>query len=346
MEPRFTGLTPFLADGPAGSSGLMITEYTAASALAEIRAAAAPATVGQRGALARRRGARQLRPAGGPSAHRRDRRLPDRDRRRTRRGGAGDPAWRRGTAPSRPCGPRSSRPRPSCRSRPHDRPVDGDLADRRPICSTTSAEQDQRHDVTRCRCPVRFAVGRHRRRRPGRRRRAGGYARFAWTDADLTLREWFARRGRPARADGRGRPRRQPVGLVGQSRRHPRRRRRQPPRLGAQRRRLRRSARRGVFPRRDRCAASRRLRPGPSDRGGQLRRRGRRPIRRRLRRLADVDRAADCRTPARRLVDADGVSWLDAAAGPASTPATSVATTPRCAESARSSNCTSSRVAA
>jgi histidine ammonia-lyase len=46
MEPRFTGLGPFLADGPAGSSGLMITEYTAASALAEIRAAAAPAAAG------------------------------------------------------------------------------------------------------------------------------------------------------------------------------------------------------------------------------------------------------------------------------------------------------------
>jgi histidine ammonia-lyase len=46
MEPRFTGLAPFLADGPAGSSGLMITEYAAASALAEIRAAATPATTG------------------------------------------------------------------------------------------------------------------------------------------------------------------------------------------------------------------------------------------------------------------------------------------------------------
>ncbi|MFT4229466.1 MAG: aromatic amino acid lyase [Microbacterium sp.] len=45
-EPAFTGLRPFLATGPAGASGLMMLEYTAASALAEIRNAAAPACVG------------------------------------------------------------------------------------------------------------------------------------------------------------------------------------------------------------------------------------------------------------------------------------------------------------
>lgn len=45
-EPGYTGLAPFLAAGPAGSSGLMMLEYTAAAALAEIRNAASPASVG------------------------------------------------------------------------------------------------------------------------------------------------------------------------------------------------------------------------------------------------------------------------------------------------------------
>jgi histidine ammonia-lyase len=45
-EPKFTGLAPFLATGPAGASGLMMLEYTAAAALAEIRNAASPASLG------------------------------------------------------------------------------------------------------------------------------------------------------------------------------------------------------------------------------------------------------------------------------------------------------------
>ncbi len=45
-EPDFTGRMPFLASGPAGSSGLMIVEYVAASAIAELRAAAQPASLG------------------------------------------------------------------------------------------------------------------------------------------------------------------------------------------------------------------------------------------------------------------------------------------------------------
>jgi histidine ammonia-lyase len=45
-EPAFTGLPPFLADGENGSSGVMITEYAASSALAELRAAAQPVTLG------------------------------------------------------------------------------------------------------------------------------------------------------------------------------------------------------------------------------------------------------------------------------------------------------------
>ena len=45
-EPERTGLRPFLAMGPAGSSGIMILEYTASSALAELRQLAAPASLG------------------------------------------------------------------------------------------------------------------------------------------------------------------------------------------------------------------------------------------------------------------------------------------------------------
>jgi histidine ammonia-lyase len=45
-EPERTGLRPFLAGGPAGSSGIMILEYTAAATLAELRGLAAPASLG------------------------------------------------------------------------------------------------------------------------------------------------------------------------------------------------------------------------------------------------------------------------------------------------------------
>ncbi|MFF5987045.1 aromatic amino acid ammonia-lyase [Prauserella flavalba] len=46
LDPRFTGLRPFLAHGESGSSGVMILEYSANSALAEVRALAAPAGLG------------------------------------------------------------------------------------------------------------------------------------------------------------------------------------------------------------------------------------------------------------------------------------------------------------
>ncbi|WP_255918095.1 aromatic amino acid ammonia-lyase [Streptomyces humicola] len=46
VEPAFTGLPPFLADGENGSSGVMITEYAAQSALAELRGAAQPVMLG------------------------------------------------------------------------------------------------------------------------------------------------------------------------------------------------------------------------------------------------------------------------------------------------------------
>ena len=55
-EPAFTGLRPFLASGPQGASGLMMLEYTAAAALAEIRNAASPASLGT---LALSRGAEE-----------------------------------------------------------------------------------------------------------------------------------------------------------------------------------------------------------------------------------------------------------------------------------------------
>ncbi|WP_240554364.1 aromatic amino acid lyase, partial [Streptomyces niveiscabiei] len=45
-HPELTGLAPFLADGPASSSGAMILEYTANSALAELRSQAVPASSG------------------------------------------------------------------------------------------------------------------------------------------------------------------------------------------------------------------------------------------------------------------------------------------------------------
>jgi histidine ammonia-lyase len=46
VEPDLTGLPPFLAEGPAGSSGVMILEYVAHDALGSLRHAAAPVTLG------------------------------------------------------------------------------------------------------------------------------------------------------------------------------------------------------------------------------------------------------------------------------------------------------------
>ncbi|MBB5630710.1 aromatic amino acid ammonia-lyase [Sphaerisporangium krabiense] len=46
MDPAYTGLRPFLADGAPGASGAMILEYTATSALAGLREAAHPASLG------------------------------------------------------------------------------------------------------------------------------------------------------------------------------------------------------------------------------------------------------------------------------------------------------------
>ncbi len=46
VEPAFTGLAPFQATGPAGSSGIMILEYVSHSAVADIRRLANPAALG------------------------------------------------------------------------------------------------------------------------------------------------------------------------------------------------------------------------------------------------------------------------------------------------------------
>jgi histidine ammonia-lyase len=46
VEPAFTGLRPFLAEGASASSGVMILEYSANSALAQLRNAAYPAALG------------------------------------------------------------------------------------------------------------------------------------------------------------------------------------------------------------------------------------------------------------------------------------------------------------
>jgi histidine ammonia-lyase len=45
-DPELTGLRPFLAQGSPASSGMMILEYSASSALAEVRASAMPASAG------------------------------------------------------------------------------------------------------------------------------------------------------------------------------------------------------------------------------------------------------------------------------------------------------------
>lgn len=45
-EPNITGSSPFLSTGPAGSSGIMMLEYNATAAVAQLRAAAGPVSLG------------------------------------------------------------------------------------------------------------------------------------------------------------------------------------------------------------------------------------------------------------------------------------------------------------
>jgi histidine ammonia-lyase len=46
VDPDFTGLAPFLADGPPGSSGVMALEYVAQDGVASLRHTTLPATLG------------------------------------------------------------------------------------------------------------------------------------------------------------------------------------------------------------------------------------------------------------------------------------------------------------
>ena len=48
----------------------------------------------------------------------------------------------------------------------------------------------------------------------GRDAATGGYRRFAWTTADLTLREWFAGEAQRRGMSRRGGPQRQRLGMV------------------------------------------------------------------------------------------------------------------------------------
>ena len=173
----------------------------------------------------------------------------------------------------------------------------------------------------------------------------GGYRRYAWTAADHELREWFA-----AQCAARG------LDLVedrmgnqwawwGDPDADPGRRHRIASGQRARRRRVRRPARRGQRLRRDRRAAAPRVPPGPADRRGQLRRRGGRPVRRRLRRLPGDHRRADGRPGAgadrrRRRHHGRG-----AARAPAATRSGSAPIPRPWAGSAPSSSCTSSRAA-
>ena len=182
----------------------------------------------------------------------------------------------------------------------------------------------------------------------GRDPRTGGYRRYAWTREDATLREWFAGEAAARGLDLAAGPRRQPVGVVGRPGR------RRPglvlgshldsvPDGGAFDGPLGR--RRPPSPRSTRCATAGRSPPAG--------RRGATSATRRARASASPapGRAS---SPARwpptapaRLTDADGVhAGRGGIARPARRPTTSAATTRRCAASAPSSSCTSSRDAA
>ena len=151
-----------------------------------------------------------------------------------------------------------------------------------------------------------------------RRRRTGGYRRFAWTARGRRAARVVRRRRRAARGlDVDSRPRTATSGPGGATR----------TRSGrtagvvtgchldsrAGRRRVRRPARRGLRARGARRAAGTRVRARPADRRRRLRRRGGRPVRRRLRRArgcsparstADRRSRADRRRRGRRMAEA------------------------------------------
>ena len=180
----------------------------------------------------------------------------------------------------------------------------------------------------------------------GRDPGTGGYRRFAWSAPDLTCREWFAaeaaRRGLDLVVDRNGNQWAwwgDPDATAGRGHR-------QPPRLGAGRRCVRRSARRrvGASPRSTCCAPAawspaqpvgvvaftdeEGARFGIACTGSRL-----------LTGVLDPDRA-------RNLTDADGSTLARAMARAGVSPDRSARTPRRCAGSGASSSCTSSRAAA
>ena len=150
----------------------------------------------------------------------------------------------------------------------------------------------------------------------GREPATGGYRRFAWNTADLTLREWFTGEAAASRHDRGGGPQRQHVGLVDAHRleRGPegRVRHRISSGLGARRRRLRRAPRRGVGVPRGRSPPRPRCCTRHPDRRRRIRRRGGCPVRRGLRRVAAEHRGTDAPTARCALRDNDGTTLADA----------------------------------
>ena len=115
------------------------------------------------------------------------------------------------------------------------------------------------------------------------------------------------------------------------------------PGLRPRRRRVRRPARRRVRLRRARPAGGAGVHAGPADRHRQLRRRGGCPVRHRLRGVAAADRPARPPTGPGRCATPTASPWPRRWPRPGTTRPTSAPTPRRCAGSARSSSCTSSR---
>ena len=181
-------------------------------------------------------------------------------------------------------------------------------------------------------------IGRH----PG----TGGYRRFAWTREDADLREWFAGRGRRPRArrsSTTGPATSGPGGATPTPRR---------PRASSSARTwtpcptaapsTARSASSSALAAVDALRA-RGFAPARPLGVARVRRRGGRPVRRRLRRVAAAHRRAHRRPGPRADRRRRREHGRGAHPGRAATRARSAATTRRCAGSGRSSSCTSSR---
>ncbi len=184
LDPQLTGLGAFLADRPGGS-GLMIAEYTAASALAALRAAAMPVAFG---AAVISRGVESHASFAGQASRQAADAIAayqSRSRRRAGNGRARAADGRPDAGDARPGGgPRSGRRsagtwlrRSSARRRPRGRRGRTRHPYRRlSVNSVAGPVFDSLWDDI-------ADVG---------RASGGGYERFAWTDVDRTLRDWFA----------------------------------------------------------------------------------------------------------------------------------------------------------